>query len=104
MKSATPTLMLIAQSVSGGPVGSGQQGSGKGEGWTEFSTSLPAGKADLEEAKKSLVAVQAFHGARKSTCGQVASDHEVSVKAFVEDLKGVVGSDPSSSIRDFCDS
>ena len=89
MTSATPTLMLIAQAVSGGPVGSGQQkqGSGKGEGWTEFSTSLAAGRADLEEAEKNLVAVQAFHGARKSTCGRVASDHEVSVKASAEDFK-----------------
>jgi len=26
------------------------------------------------------------------------------VKAFAEDLQGVVGSDPSSSIRDFCGS
>ena len=82
MTSATPTLMLIAQAVSGGPVGSGQQSAGKGEGWTEFSTSLAAGKADLKEAEKSLVAVQAFHGARK-----VALDNEVSVKAFAEDLK-----------------
>jgi len=79
--------MLITQAVSGGPVGSGQQGSGKGEGWTEFSTSLAAGKADLKEAEKSLVAVQAFHGARKVACGQVASDQEVFVKAFAEDLK-----------------
>ena len=65
MKSATPTLMLIAQAVSGGPVGSGQQGSGKVESWTEFSTSSAAGKADLEAVEKSLSAVQAFHGARK---------------------------------------
>ena len=65
MKSATPTLILIAQAVSGGPVGSRQQGSGKGDGWTEFSTSSAAGKADLEAVEKSLIAVQAFHVARK---------------------------------------
>ena len=89
MTSATPTLMLIAQAVSGGPVGSGQQSSGKGEGWTEFSTSLAAGKADLKEAEKSLVAVQAFYGARK-----VALDNEVSVKAFVEDVKALSEATP----------
>ena len=94
MTSATPTLMLIAQAVSGGPVGSGQQSSGKGEGWTEFSTSLAAGRGDLEAVEKSLVAVQAFHGARKSTCGQVALDHEVSVKAFVEDVKALSEATP----------
>ena len=52
---------------------------------TEFSTSLAAEKADLQEAEKSLVAVQAFDAA----CGGV---------------KGFPGSDSSSSIRDFCSS
>ena len=88
MKFATRTLMLIAQAVSGGPVGSGQQGSGRGDGWTEFSTSLAAGRADLDEAEKSLGPVQALHWSEKSTCGQVASD---SVKAFAEDLKALSG-------------
>ena len=63
--------MLITQAVSGGPVGSGQQGSGKGEGCTEFRTSSVAGKADLEAVPKSASAVQAFRGARKVLVGRL---------------------------------
>ena len=44
-------------------------------------------KADHAEAEKSSASLNASQPASKSTCGQVASDHETSVKAFAEGLK-----------------
>jgi len=43
------------------------------------------GKADLEEVEKSLVVVQASDTAAERSCGEVTSDHEVSVKAYAEE-------------------
>merc|ERR1719383_669617 len=50
---------------------------------------LEAERADLAEAEKSLAAVLASEAASKNSCAQVAADHEVSVKAFAEELKAL---------------
>ena len=46
-----------------------------------------AKRADLAKAEKSLAALMASQAAGKSSCTQVASDHEASVKVFAEELK-----------------
>ena len=51
----------------------------------EFTTSLELGA----EAEKSLAALVASQAASKSSCVQVASDHDASVKAFAEELKAL---------------
>merc|ERR1712136_478448 len=56
---------------------------------SEFASSLEAERADLAEAEKSLAAVLASEAASKNSCAQVAADHEVSVKAFAEELKAL---------------
>ena len=48
-----------------------------------------AKRADLAEAEKSLVTLVASQAASKSSCTQVASDHEASMKAFAEELKAL---------------
>ena len=53
----------------------------------EFTTSLDAEKADLVEAEKSLSASVASQASGKSSCGQVASEHEALVKGFAEEIK-----------------
>ena len=52
---------------------------------TEFGTPLVAAMVDFAKSGKSTLAKQAFDRAAKSDRSQVASDEEVSVKAFVED-------------------
>ena len=46
-----------------------------------------ANRADLAEVEKSLVTLVASQAASKSSCTQLASDHEASVKVFAEELK-----------------
>ena len=53
----------------------------------EFTTSLDVGRDALAEAEKSLAAGEESQDASRSSCVQVASDHEASVKAFAEELK-----------------
>ena len=53
----------------------------------EFTTSLVAGRDVLAEADKSLALVEASQDAIRSSCDQVVSQHEPSVKAFAEELK-----------------
>ena len=55
----------------------------------EFTTSLDAEKADLVEVEKSLSASVASQAASKSSCVQVASEHEVPVKGFAEEMKAL---------------
>ena len=46
-----------------------------------------ATRADLAGAEKNLVTLVASQAAGKSSCTQVASDHDASVKVFAEELK-----------------
>ena len=46
-----------------------------------------ATRADLAEGEKSLVTLVASQAAGRSSCTQVASDHEASVKVFAEEMK-----------------
>ena len=55
-------------------------------GNSQFTIALAAEKADHAEAEKNSASLKASQPASKSTCGQVASDHETSVKAFAEGL------------------
>ena len=55
----------------------------------EFTASLDAEKADLVEAEKSLSASVASQAASKSSCVQVASEHEVLVKGFAKEMKAL---------------
>ena len=55
----------------------------------EFTTSLDAEKVDLVEVQKSLSASVASQAASKSSCVQVASEHEVPVKGFAEEMKAL---------------
>ena len=50
---------------------------------------LTAEKADPAEAQESLASFKASQAAIKSSCGQVASDHEFSVKGFAEKLSAL---------------
>ena len=52
---------------------------------TEFAAALAAEKTDLAEASKSLVSLKTSQAASQSTCSQVTSDHEISVKDFAEE-------------------
>ena len=53
----------------------------------QFVDRSEAKRADLAKAEKSLAALMASQAAGKSSCTQVASDHEASVKVFAEELK-----------------
>ena len=65
---------------------------------TEFATALAAEKVDLTEAEKRLASEKTSQAASTSTCSQVATVHEVSVKAFAEELKALL--DATRAIRD----
>ena len=54
---------------------------------TEFAAALTAEKTDLVEASKRLVSLKTSQAASQSTCSQVTSDHEISVKDFAEELR-----------------
>ena len=59
------------------------------------------GKLIFAEAEKSLAAVEASQDAIKSSCVQVASDHEAAAKAFAEVIEGdTVPSFRDSPLRD----
>ena len=53
----------------------------------QFVDRSEATRADLAGAEKSLVTPVTSQAAGKSSCTQVASDHEASVKVFAEELK-----------------
>ena len=54
----------------------------------QFVDRSEAKRADIAKAEKSLAALMASQAAGKSSCTQVASDHEASVKVFAaEELK-----------------
>ena len=53
-------------------------------------------RADLAEADKRLTLLKASQADSKSTCSQVAKDHEISVKAFAEGLKAMADATPAS--------
>ena len=55
----------------------------------ESTTSLDAEKADLVEVEKSLSVSVASQVLSKSTCVQVASEHEAPVKGFAEEMKAL---------------
>ena len=55
----------------------------------EFTASLDAAKPDLAEAEKSLAALVVSQAASKTSCVQVASEHEASLKAYAEELKAL---------------
>ena len=59
---------------------------------SELATALAAStaeKADPAEAQERLASLKASQAAIKSTCGQVASDHEFGVKGFAEELRAL---------------
>ena len=56
---------------------------------SELATALVVEKAYPAEAQKSLASLKASQAASKSTCGQVASDYEFSVKGFAEELEAL---------------
>ena len=58
-----------------------------------------AKRADLAKVEKSLAALMESQAADKSSCTQVASDHEASVKVFAEELKGVGRGNTGAPIR-----
>ena len=53
----------------------------------QFVDRSEAKRADLAKAEKSLAALMASQAAGKSSCTQVTSDHEASVKVFAEEVK-----------------
>ena len=53
----------------------------------QFVDRSEAKRADIAKAEKSLAALMASQAAGKSSCTQVVSDHETSVKVFAEELK-----------------
>ena len=55
----------------------------------EFTTSLDAEKADLVEVEKSLSSSVESQVASKSSCVQVASEHEAPVNCFAEEMKAL---------------
>ena len=55
----------------------------------EFTTSWDAEKADLVEAEKSLSASVESQAASKSSCVQVASEHEAPVNGVAEEMKAL---------------
>ena len=56
---------------------------------SEFSSSVDSRRTDLAEAQTSLAAALASDAASKNSRAQVASHHEVSVKALTEELKAL---------------
>ena len=64
---------------------------------TEFATALAAEKVDLTEAER-WASEKTSQAASTSTCSQVATVHEVSVKAFAEELKALL--DATHAIQD----
>ena len=53
----------------------------------QFVDRSEAKQDDISKAEKSLAALMASQAAGKSSCTQVVSDHETSVKVFAEELK-----------------
>ena len=72
-------------------MGSGQEGSGEEDGGQDrvqciFGCKEKKIKRQIfEEAEKSSVVVHVSDAASKSSCGQVTSDHVVSVNAYAEE-------------------
>ena len=54
---------------------------------SKFVSSPETERADLAEAERSLAAALAYEVASKDSCAQVAADHEVSAKAFTEEVR-----------------
>ena len=56
---------------------------------SELATALVVEKADPAEAQESLASLKTSQASSKSTCGQVASDYELSVKGFAEESEAL---------------
>ena len=54
---------------------------------SKFASSRETERADLAEAERSLAAALAYEVAGKDSCAQVTADHEVSAKAFTEEVR-----------------